>query len=464
MMEANAMKVRHTLRWRLMLLISVSVTALWLALAPWLLQGVRVEVKKSLDDRLAASARMVASLLRRQQLMASGAGPERSSRIPAKPAPIAMPAFPATLACKVSSLRGEVVALSQGAPTEVLERAPEGYVDREVDGERWRVYTLSVDSLRITTADRLSVRESLMSSVVLAAALPFGVALLGTLVLVWFGIRHGFRPLQRLSHSVAGRDLQDLQPLTWNGSPEEVKPLVDAINHLFLRAQQGLQRERQFTGDAAHELRTPLTGIKTQLQVARLTAGERSQHALDQAERAVDRMHATLEQLLLLARLDGNDAFADAPTTTAEDVSLMALTDVSAKAARKGVRIQYQATYTDTIAAPAALVFTALRNLLDNAIKFSPPGGTVDLAVSVEQDKVLWTVCDQGPGAPNDQIHDLVRRFVRVGGNGGSGLGLAIVDAICSRFGGALELKNKPPQGLIAQMRIPIHPAHGKVS
>lgn len=445
------MNARHTLRWRLLVMIGIAVTGLWLILAPWLLQGVRSEVQKSLDDRLAASARMVASLMQQQQLVSQQSQSDRASRMP-----IASPRFPSTLACKVSNLRGEVVALSQGAPEEVLERTPDGYSFREVNGERWRIYTLTVDNLRVTTADQLRIRDSLMNAVVLAAALPFALALIGTLAVVWFGIRQGFRPLNTLSQSVAQRDVHDLEPLAWDGTPAEVKPLVESMNRLLVRIQQGLERERRFTGDAAHELRTPLTAIKTQLQVARMTHGARADHALDQVERAVERLQATLEQLLLLARIEGNVAFDDAPMTTADEITSMALTDVAAKAAQKGIQIHYRTACADKVAAPAALVSTALRNLLDNAIKFSPPDSSIELKIAVERDMVLWTVRDQGPGVPAERMQELTRRFVRLEGQGGSGLGLAIVDAISSRFGGSLSLAQRLPHGLITELRMPL--------
>lgn len=442
---------RHSIRWRLMLLIGVSVTALWLILAPLLLQSVRSEVQKTLDDRLAASARMVASLMQRQELLDESSEPAWLKQVP-----VANPAFPANLACKVSTLRGEVVALSQDAPVAVLDQTPEGYSYRKVEGERWRIYTLTSDSLRITTADRVSVRDSLMSSIVLAAALPFALALIGTLVVLWFGIRQGFRPLRQLSQSVAQRDAEDLEALDWQGTPAEVRPLIAAMNRLLLRVQAGQQRERRFTGDAAHELRTPLTAIKTQLQVARMTQGERTEHALDQAERAVERLQATLEQLLLLARIDGNAAFADAPTTTSDEISSIALTDIAAKAKQQQVQIVIDDTCDEPVAAPAALVVTALRNLLDNAIRFSPPGGRVELTARLDQDLVLWTVRDHGPGVPVEQIQSLPNRFLRLDDHGGSGLGLAIVDAISSRFGGSLSLSCNHPHGLIAELRMPI--------
>lgn len=444
------MTFQKSLRWRLMVLIGVSVAGLWLLLAPWQLQGVRSEVQKSLDDRLAASARMVASLIAQQQLT----GVTGPGEVP-KASLVATPVFPPSLACRVSTLRGNLVALSQGAPTAVLDTAAEGYTDREVDGERWRVYTLIAESLVITTADRLDKRDALMMSVVLAAALPFALALAGTLLLLWFGIHQGFKPLRHLSKAVAQRDVQELEPLAWDTAPEEVKPLVAEINRLLQRVSQALQRERRFTGDAAHELRTPLTGIKTQLQVASITQGAQSQHALEQAARAVDTLQETLEQLLLLARIEGNAAFADASGSSADEITSSALLDVTHHAQERQIRINYQNRSSERVAAPAALASAALRNLLDNAVRFSPNQGQIDIHCSLDGNCVLWKIVDQGPGVPADELNLLTERFKRSSGTSGSGLGLAIVEAIANRFGGSLRLANSSPQGLEAQLRLP---------
>lgn len=443
------MSIRRSLRWRLMALIGFSVAGLWLLLAPWQLQSVRSEVQNSLDDRLAASAKMVASLVRQQYL--SGAAQARGEG----DAPlVASPEFPSTLACRIGTLRGDLVALSQGAPTEVLVTEEEGYSNREVNGEHWRVYTLVDDALVVTTADRLDKRDALMMSIVFAAASPFVLALAGTLVILWFGIRRGFKPLRELSQDVAERGVQDIEPLEWEDAPDEVKPLVAEINRLLLRVSQALQRERRFTDDAAHELRTPLTGIKTQLQVARLTEGKQAEHALDQAARALGNLQETLEQLLLLARIDGDAAIADPSGSEVDEITSSALVDVAHKADEKHIRINYQGDSSARVVAPAPLASAALRNLLDNAVRFSPQAGRIDLSCVSDGQYVLWRIVDQGPGVPEEELQVLTERFTRSPGTGGSGLGLAIVEAIAGRFGGSLTLSNSRPHGLEAQLRL----------
>lgn len=444
------MKTRNTLRWRLLLLLSLGITGFWLLVAPWLLQGVRQEVQKSLDDRLAASARMVASLVQRQRL--SG---QQWDTTGSPNASVANPFFPSTLACRISTLSGEVVALSQDAPADVLDEVKDGYSVREVDGQAWRVYSTTLGGLRVSTADRLSTRDSLMTSVTLAAAVPFLLTLAGTLILVWFAVRRSFAPLERLSEAVSKRDLQDTTALQWDEKPAEVKPLVDEINRLLERVGQTIQRERQFTGDAAHELRTPLTAIKTQLQVAQLAEGDQSRHAMAQAERALERLQATLDHLLLLAQVEGDTAFSEPVSFPIEEIAQLAVAEVATKAARRQVDIAVQANSAARLAAPTSLAVAALRNLLDNAVRVSPNGARVELTVCVEADSAVFVVGDDGPGVPPQQLAQLTHRFVRLG-EGGSGLGLAIVENIAVRFGGNLALSNRQPHGLEASLRLPL--------
>lgn len=457
------MTIGHTLRWRLMFVIGSCVAGLWLLLAPWLLYSVRTEMEKSLDDRLAASARMVASLVSRQQLSAqsgiagvNGNADESTEGADSAKGDVAHPDFPSSLACRVSTLRGDVLALSQDAPSQLLQAAPEGYSVEEVEGQRWRVYTTTVDNLRITTADRVSTRDSLMASVVIAAVAPFLIALAGALAAIWFGIQRSFRPLESLTGSVNRRETHNLEPLQWGGTPAEVKPLVDEINRLLARAQAAVQRERRFTGDAAHELRTPLTAIKTQLQVARLTDGEASRHSLTQAERAVATMQATLEQLLLLARLDGDTALEDAERANADEISAEAIRDVSAMAQQNDIKIDYHAASPLVVDAPAALAITALRNLLHNAVRHSPKSARVTLSFTATEREGCWTVRDQGPGVPEPKLQQLRERFVHLA-PGGSGLGLAIADTIANRFRGTLVLENSLTGGFVARLALPLY-------
>ncbi len=252
-------------------------------------------------------------------------------------------------------------------------------------------------------------------------------------------------------------------------APPELQPLIDTIAHLLLRVQDALERERRFTDDAAHELRTPLTAIKTHLQVLRLACGAElhgaAGDALANAQRDVARLHRTLEQLLLLARLEG--AVHDDPLVRVDALhaARQAITDASASlpldGAASGPRIELQAQASAAcLAVPEALLVSALRNLLDNALRHSPEPASVRLRIERLPGRIEFLVLDEGPGMNAAELAQAAQRFWRRGGGSdsgdtGSGLGLSIADAIARRYGGELALTARPGAGMEARLRFP---------
>ena len=445
-------KAKDYLRWQLLWRIGIAVLLMWLLLAPWLLMSVQKEMQNTLDNRLAASAKMLMSLMSQYDLDPLVNGGQRNALFD----PAENLDLPATLACKVANVAGDIIAVSHDAPENVLTTTQQGYQNRLQDGEPWRVFNLSQGGLTITTAERLETRDTLMRSVVIAAGLPFFLSLAGTLAVVWFGILHGFKPLHSLTQNMARRNTEDLTSLVWEQRPAEVRPLVDEINRLLQRMQQSLLRERRFTGDVAHELRTPLAGIKTQLQVARLTQGGKAMHALVQAEKATDRLQRTLDQLLLLARVEGDGQLAESTHLPVAEINNMALSDVQHLARQHQVTLRCNDGVDEKIHASAILLSAALRNLLENAIRHAPENSVVTLSVNLDKQQLCWTVEDDGPGVSEKLLTELTRRFVHGHHSDGSGLGLAIVDAIVRRFKGELNIENGNTNGLRVTIRIPL--------
>lgn len=311
-----------SLRLRLVITLGSAFVLLWSLAAAWMLFDVRNQLMLSLDQRLAASARMVAGLLvqlPQPELTGGGVTRLRAEQLGIEDG----------LACQVSSLRGEVIARSHSTPDAVLDAQQTGFRDQMVSDTAWRSFTLVHNGMRITTADRLDERATLQRSVLLAAAVPVLFALLGSLVALWFGVSSGLAPLRRIRTALAERSADSVEPLRIEPLPAELAPLVETQNQLFQRVAQTIERERRLTDDAAHELRSPLTAIKTHLQVAFMTTGERSRQAVIQAEIGADRMHRTLEQLLMLARVEGRVSFDDGLRCLPIDVAQTALADTN---------------------------------------------------------------------------------------------------------------------------------------
>lgn len=446
----------NSLRARLLVIIGSSLVVLWSLVAAWMMIGLRGELRTALDDRLAASARMVAGLA--TQFAAPGAG--------ASPAASAMMDVVARdgLACEVSLLRGELslhkVARTEGSPS--LEGVGPGYGTHMYGGKLWRTYVLDQGGIRVATADRMDVREGLLRGVALTAAVPFTVALVGSLVMLWIGIGGGLAPLERIRHVLAARKPSDDAPMPVMRVPRELEPLVGTIGQLLERVRSTLARERRFTDDAAHELRTPLTAVKTHLQVLRLAmrdyaASRDALDALDHADEGVLRMQRTMEQLLMLARLDGEVRVENAESCDAAQAAAQAAREAEAGGAMGGRVVLRGAREDVPVAMPEAMVVSALRNLLDNALRLSPQGSPVVLQSEPGEEEVVISVLDEGPGLSEAECVLAMRRFWRGSRNTpGSGLGLSITSTIAEHHGGTLSLRPRKPHGLEAVLRLPM--------
>ncbi|MBC2693307.1 MULTISPECIES: ATP-binding protein [Pseudomonas] len=436
-----------SLRLRLSLTLGAAFALIWALAAAWMLSDLRNQMMFSLDQRLVASARMVAGLL------------EQLPNVPSKGEGTHFSAeqlnVPGGMACQVSSLRGEILARSHNHPEQALEAEKMGFHDQIIDGAPWRSFTLARGDVRITTADRQIEREALNMSILLAASVPVAVALLGCLCLLWLGIGQGLAPLNRLREALMRRNADSLEPLQLQAFPSELKPLLETQNQLFQRIGKAIERERRLTGDAAHELRSPLTAIKTHLQVARMTEGAARDQSLARAEEGADRLHRTLEQLLLLARVEGSLSFDDGVQCNAEQVARLAIQDASS-GDRRRIQLHVPPGCSQApLQMPSVLAIAALRNLLDNALRHTPDEGPVELSLETTANRVRFQVRDHGPGIADDDLQHLTQRFWRNGGSTGCGLGLAIVQAIVQRCDCVLHFDSRP-DGLRVELTMPL--------
>lgn len=434
-----------TLRLRLMAIIGLSFTLLWAVTSVWMYVHVRSEFRDALDERLAASARMVAGLV--AQL------PETTATKSASPFSVLDVVAKDGVACEVRQANGGVIARTFDSP-KGLGATSAGYSTRTINGQQWRSYTFEQNGKRVTTADRVERRLALLRNIVLSTAVPFLVAMVGSLIVLWFGIRKGLAPLESIRQALADRKPDATTPLRATRVPGEIRPLVHTINSLLDRTRGAIERERRFTGDAAHELRTPLTAVKTHIQVARLAEGEEKQRSLESAEVGVQRLQHTLEQLLVLARVEGPFNFGSEDLADGMEIARMALDGIVTEQ-RQRVHVAYQ-EHDRKVAVPRTLAVTTVRNLLDNALRYSPQNTPVKLDVSGSATAMAFSVLDEGPGMSAKDQGTAMARFWRHGSGQGSGLGLSIVDAIVKRFGGELELANRPSGGFKAELRLPV--------
>jgi two-component system sensor histidine kinase QseC len=335
-----------------------------------------------------------------------------------------------------------------GRSPRVSSNAPSrnGFFDAQEDGQ-WRYFSRwnREQSRHIIVGDRHEPRLKVSFEIASRMLLP---ALLGLPLLalwVWLATRRELAPLAEIARHIAERDAQRLDPVIPGTAPLEVRPLIEALNDLLARLDRALIAERQFTADAAHELRTPLAALAAQVEVAAQArdVAERD-HALGQIRVGVDRAAHLVEQLLTLARVDAGAALGEPVVLRLDELLAEVAADEGAAAIDKNLQLSLVADAPALIRGHVVLLRILLRNLINNAIRYTPAGG--EIALTVVSAGATWqlSISDSGPGIPREQREAALRRFVRladdVQANSGSGLGLAIVARIAQVHGVRLEL------------------------
>ena len=346
---------------------------------------------------------------------------------------------------------------SSTAPEVAMSQASEGYSESLINGEQWRVLTRwdARHEFMIQVAEPLAARESLAHHITLKMLLPTFIALPVLVILIWFGVGAGLRPLQLLKREIKQRTANHLEPVAMAGVPEEVTPLVKALNDLFARLEDAFEGERRFTADAAHELRTPLAALKIQAQVAMRSTDVEVRHAaLENVLRGVDRATRIVEQLLTLARVDPESTAAGYKQVDLASLVAPVIRDLAPQAHAKQIEISLEESNVCKVFGDEVQLSLLLRNLLDNAIRYTPVGGRVTVS-ALNLDGIRLEVRDTGPGIPAAERAHVLQRFYRITGSGeeGSGLGLSIVSRIAELHGASLELKdNEAGQGLLVRV------------
>ena len=323
-------------------------------------------------------------------------------------------------------------------------------------GSAWRYLYLHDEHSGRTVAVSQRLKERL-STLTNALWVQLALTFLSLPLLLWLiarGIRRGLMPLDLLAGELAARNAQSLQPVS-EQVPAETLPLVQSLNALLARVAESLAREQRFTADAAHELRSPLAALKVQAEVLAMSSNEaEQQHHLGNIHESIDRANRLTEQLLTLARLDPMQALPDAQPIDWQRSAHQALQSVNLQAREKRVQLKLECACGFGQVFPPlgneVLLQLMLRNLLDNAIRYSPPNSHVTLTLAANG----LSVCDEGPGIAAEHLPRIRERFYRLPGQSqqGSGLGLSIVERIADLHGLRLDLVNADERGLCVHM------------
>lgn len=324
--------------------------------------------------------------------------------------------------------------------------AVEGLSRPVVEGEEWIVYSSVRPAGVSQAAQRVAARKEMAGESAGKVFPPLVVLVLVVGALLVFALRRGLQPLDAAAADISRRSVNSLESIAVDDAPAEIVPLVDSINGLMQRLGTAFTAQRRFLADAAHELRTPITALRLQLQwLQRTTDEDERQRGLVELAAGIDRSQRLVQQLLQVARTE-----PDGEATKSEPLDLAALvrTQVAAlavKAEHAGLDLGAEASEPVPMVGDAAQLGVLIENLIENALRYTPAGGVVDVFAGVEQRRPVLRVIDDGPGIPESERERVFERFHRgeqaLGqGHGGSGLGLAIVKAIAQRHHATVEL------------------------
>ena len=328
------------------------------------------------------------------------------------------------------------------------QRAVLGFSNVKANGTVYRVFSIQSENQTVQVAQDLAVRRNMAGNLALRTLGPIAVMMPILMLVVWWVVSGSLEPVARVRSQVASRQADDLSPVSDAGLPDEVQPLVQELNLLFGRVRTAFDAQQSFVADAAHELRTPLAALRLQAQsLDRADTPEARKLAVQRLTAGIDRATRLVEQLLVLARQEATAAAgAVARPVDLADLARRTVADLAGVAAAKGVDVGIHHVDPATVEGQPDALHILLRNLVDNAIKYTPAGGTADISVRSDSAKegctVTVTVEDSGPGIPPEERERVFDRFYRVAGSeaAGSGLGLAIIKAIAERHGATLAL------------------------
>lgn len=454
------------------LLISVLVTVVSAvtASAAWLSwrEG-RIEADELFDAKLAHSARVLAAI----------ADPKVDAAHAANHAPVVVQvwhslaegqgdalvttgghAYETRLAFQVRDDAGRLLLLSDSGPLDLLAPLAPGFADATIEGQTWRVFTLrSARAHWVQAAERSDIREELAADIALGTMAPMVLALPLLALLVWAVVSWAGRSLTRISEQVERRAADSLDPLSPEGVPQELRGLVAAIDGLLARLREALFRERRFIADAAHELRTPLAALR--VHAANLGSAPdaasrmHSQRCLDLG---IARMERLVSQLLELERQEGLPGVH--AQVAAVDLSACArreIAELGVAGLDRGIALELIAPDQAMMQGDEAGLGALLRNLIDNALRYTPEGGAVSVRVESSGAALVLSVDDSGPGIAIDERQRALERFHRGMGHAasGSGLGLSIVQRVVEHHRGTLHLDASPMGGLRVVVNLP---------
>jgi len=372
------------------------------------------------------------------------------------------------IAFQLWSKRDGLLLRSESAPKYVFANNDSGFSQANIDGHLWHVFSIAnaTGEYIIHVGQKEEIRAEMTDEISTQLVTQFLIGLPFLGAVIWLIVGHSLRPINRLERSLARREASYLKPISTRKLPNEILPVVNEINNLFAQLEQAFEHERRFTSDAAHELRTPLAGLLTQAQVALRTNDEDvRKQALKRIEQAVNRMTYMVQQLLTFSRIEYSTEFLSKEDTELSQEVVLVFADLEPEAYKKGISMEFTEDRPVPIIVNRPLLAILIRNVIDNAIKYTPAQGSVLISVVGKERYLQFCVEDSGPGIAPDQYEKSLQRFHRCTETAntvqGTGLGFSIVERIASIHNADLILGVSQLGGLKVTVQFPLpKPSH----
>ncbi len=441
-----------SIRKRLLFLLLIVICVVW-GLVTWLIYvDTQHEIEELFDANLAESAQVLFGLIKHEMEEEMNDDEDEIIEIEEH-----LHQYEQKLAFLIRNDNGQILIRAKSAP-KFPKPSRTGYSNYQINGYLWRIFTLKSGAFVVQTAERYDKRDELIREIIFSTLSVLLMALPLLAFLIWISVGRSFKPLQQVAAEIGARTSDQLQPLDSQKIPLEITVLVDALNNLFIRLERAFENERRFTADAAHELRTPLAGLKTQAQVAQRAINP--QPALQQILIGVDRATHLVTQLLTLARVDAAQTL---PISSVDLYQLVreVIIDLTPQALDKTIDLGLEKTATNCITqGNQDALYLMLRNLVDNAIRYTPAGGQVTVFLdNPHSSQLALIINDNGTGIPPSQRAQIFKRFYRGENQNiqGSGLGLSIAQKVAQLHTVEIQLDDVPNgNGLSVRIEFPV--------
>ncbi len=367
--------------------------------------------------------------------------------------------------------QGNLLLRSSHAPQKAIAHFEKGFNDSNFLNHRWRTYSYynNTSNLWILTAERTDIRYVLAENIILDSILPVVIMLPLLGILIWTIVSFGLSPLRKLAKELGNKRVDDLSPLSIDEQPIELIQVVNSTNDLLKRLKSSFLREKRFASDAAHELRTPISAIKIHLHNLAAMVPE-NEHSFLQLKSSVDRMGHLVEQILNLNRTSPDQYISRFNTIDLYKLAQELIIREYPQFNEKNIQLALEGEPCNIEGDPFALE-VLLQNLMTNACKYTPDGGSVIVTISEKQTDIQLQIQDSGPGVPKEQYERVFDRFYRLNGDShdsgtmGCGLGLAIVQQIVELHQAKITLGHSSfSSGLLVNIIFPKEPSARKQS